>query len=1161
MNLNRKTLREAVASLLTVFLVLSVGPVGAFAQAETGQLTVKATDPQGGVVSGATVTVKSVATNAERTATTNEEGNATITNLQPGVYDITVTGGSGFAPFKQQAQVTVGSKVSIDASLSPTGTSESVTVVAGEGGVEVNTQSQQLSDTVSQRQITELPTLTRNPYALVGISGNATDVEGTTARGTGFSINGQRSASTNILLDGGENVDTFTATIGQSVPLDSVQEFQVVTSNFSAEYGRASGGVVNVATRAGSNTFHGSLYEFNRISALASNGFDNNANSIAKGVFTRNQFGYSVGGKLIKDKLFFFSSTEWTRVRSTGEEISLVPTSQLLAASNSNTRTYFNAFQLGTPINGQVLTVNQVINALGRDNFFDPGTGDPLNSFATLAGGLPAFGQVRAQRAQDLGGGIPVNDWQTVARLDYNWSDKTQIYVRGAFQEFANPAGFNSFSPYVGFNTGIEGRNQNYLTSVTHSFSPNIVSQTKVVFNRILGNQPLGDQPLVPTLYIDDVAGHQLLNGNIIRLPGYLPDSPGSGIPFGGPQNFIQAYQDLNWTRGSHQLRVGGQYVHIRDNRTFGAYEYADAALGADQASALGGLVDGQLFNFQVAVDPQGKFPCFNNPATGGRIVTPECTLQTPLSSPNFSRSNRYHEWAAYFNDSWKIKPRLTLNLGVRYEYYGTQHNANQDLDSNFYLGDGANVFERIRNGRIMLAKDSPIGKLWAVDKNNFAPRLGFAWDVFGDGKTSLRGGYGMAYERNFGNVTFNVIQNPPNYATVALRNGADVTDLPVTLENFGLLSGSGISKSFPRVSLRAVDPNIKNAYAHFWSGAFQHQILGNTIVSAEYTGSAGRSLYSIANINRLGSGNAYLGDTLHQNLFGDGVLRGSGRLNNAGATSINFRGSDGRSNYNALILALDSSNLRNKGLRLTARYTYSQAKDNLSDTFSAPQNQFNLGYLDPFNPDLDYGFADFDVRHRFTSTFVWDIPRLSSAKGFLNQVVNGWELTGIVNLRSGTPFSVYDSTLVAGAIMRARLNGPVNFRGSVNHDAVGAGFNRYNYIDLSGLTAGTFLDSNLLSEFPPFPSDMSKRNSFRRPGFWNADTALYKNFKVTERVSLQFRFEAYNVFNHANLYVSGGEADVAGTTFVPACFGRPECLSTIPAERRNIQLAGKIIF
>jgi hypothetical protein len=411
-----------------------------------------------------------------------------------------------------------------------------------------------------------------------------------------------------------------------------------------------------------------------------------------------------------------------------------------------------------------------------------------------------------------------------------------------------------------------------------------------------------------------------------------------------------------------------------------------------------------------------------------------------------------------------------------------------------------------------------------------------------------------MAYERNFGNVTFNVIQNPPNYATVAVLNGIDVTTLPVTLENFGPLSGSGISKSFPATSLRAVDPNIVNAYAHFWSGALQHQLMSNTIVSAEYTGSAGRSLYSIANINRDGGGSVYLGDA-----------RAINRLNISGPSSINFRGSDGRSNYNALILSVDSNNLGNKGVRMTARYTFSETKDNLSDTFSSPANQFNLGYLDPFNPDLDYGYSDFDVRHRFIGTFVWDIPHVTSAKGWVSQVVNGWELTGILGIRTGTPFSVYDSTNAFNAVMRAELNGPVNKNGSVSRGSVGTGFNEYNFIDLSGLSH-QFTDSVGLSEFPPFPADMSKRNEFRRPGFWNLDSAVYKNFKVTERVSLQLRFEAYNIFNHANAYVSGGLADVGADgsgqgTFVPACFGRPECLSTNTAERRNVQIAGKIIF
>ena len=177
MNLKRKALRETIAGLLAVFLLLSLGPVPAFAQTETGQITVKATDAQGAVIPGATVSVKSTATGAERTGTTNEEGIATVTNLQPAVYDVTVTGASGFAPFKQQAQVTVGARVTVDASLSPSGTTESITVVAGEGGVEVNTQTQELSDVISGKQITELPTLTRNPYDLVGISGNVSPAD------------------------------------------------------------------------------------------------------------------------------------------------------------------------------------------------------------------------------------------------------------------------------------------------------------------------------------------------------------------------------------------------------------------------------------------------------------------------------------------------------------------------------------------------------------------------------------------------------------------------------------------------------------------------------------------------------------------------------------------------------------------------------------------------------------------------------------------------------------------------------------------------------------------------------------------------------------------------------------------------------------------------
>src|SRR6266576_1157917 len=433
-----KTKQTAAARgfvFLAVVFAIGLMAITAFGQADTGQIIGKVTDPNGAVVPGAAVSIKSVSTGRETTATADETGIYSITNLRPDLYDLTVTGGN-FKPSTQRVQVTVGSRISVDTVLGLAEVAVGTVDVVASGGVEVNTQEQQLSSVVTGTQLRELPTITRNPYDLVGISGNVSgegQVENTsgvsaTSRGAGYAINGQRAASTNILLDGGENVNAYLATVGQKVPLDSVGEFRVITSNFSAEYGRASGGIVNVTTRSGGNDFHGSLYEFNRNSKLASNSFNNNANGIAKGHFNRNQFGYSVGGPILKNKLFFFSSTEWTRVRSNAESINLVPTPQLLAASNINTRNFFAAFPLGTQINGRILTVNDVTSTLGGAAAgFTPG-----NAFAALPGNTPAFGEVHYSIPQDVGGGSPQNGYQTVNRADWNISNKTQLFGRYA---------------------------------------------------------------------------------------------------------------------------------------------------------------------------------------------------------------------------------------------------------------------------------------------------------------------------------------------------------------------------------------------------------------------------------------------------------------------------------------------------------------------------------------------------------------------------------------------------------------------------------------------------------------------------------------------------------------------------------------------------------
>ena len=1102
-----------MASLLAVFFLLSL-TIPALAQVETGQIIGKVIDPNGAVIAGASVTVKSVATGVERSATTDGEGVFTVANLQPGLYEITMQV-PGFAPATRRAQVTVGAKLSLEMALSIQPQQEAITITGSEG-VAVNTQTQELSNIVSSTQVRELPTLTRNPYDFVVLSGNISPAD-PSGRGVGFAMNGQRASSTNILLDGGENVDYFTATVGQTVPLDSVQEFRVVTNNFSAEYGRASGGIVNVATRAGSNEFHGTAYEYNRVSALASNSFSNNANQVPKGVFTRNQFGYSAGGRIIKEKLFFFNSTEWTRVRSTGNVINLAPTSQLIAAAAPATQSFFNAFPLATPINGRIFSVGEVTSLLNLP------AGTP---FTSLPASLPAFGQVQYALPQDLGGGAPQNTYQTISRVDWNLSEKTQVYGRYALESVGQFAGTVSSSPYQGFNTPFTGFNNNFLVSVTRTFSPNFVSQTKLTFNRLNQQQPLGQQAAGPTLYFFGSTTARI-GSYPIALPGYLPFSPGSGIPFGGPQNFAQLYEDINYTTGKHQFRFGGQYVYNQDNRTFGAYQTASETLASpgNYSQALTNFLGGQLRQFQAAIDPQGKFP--------GQ------TLTLPVGQPNFSRSNRYKEFALYVNDSWRFRPRLTFNLGLRYEYYGVQKNSNPKLDSNFYFGSGANIFERIRNGGVQLAPQSPVGGLWKPDKNNFAPRVGFAWDVFGDGKTSVRGGYGIAYERNFGNVTFNVIQNPPNYAVISLVAGVDVPSIPITTSNAGLLAGTSGTKVLPATSLRYVREDIRNAYAQFWSFSVEREVLPRTVASVEYSGSRGIRLYTLENINIPGSGAIYLGDA-----------PGLTRLNRQ-YTNINTRGNNGRSTYNGLTLSLVNNSLSSRGLQFTARYTHSHARDNLSSTFSESANNFNLGLLDPFNWKLDYGYADFDVRQRFVGSWSWKIPYAYKTSGVVGQLLKGWEMTGIFTARTGAPFTVFDCTNGLSSCARLTPTGALSFERAGKLAADPAVPNRFVFIDLSRQTPGNYINPlTETSDFGPFPANMTRRNAFRGPGVWNLDGGVYKSVKLTERYSMQLRGEFYNLFNHANLYIRGSEAEV-GTGFVPA----------YRDGRRNVQLALKFIF
>jgi outer membrane receptor protein involved in Fe transport len=1136
--MNRTTLR-----LISLSCVLLLSSVLAFGQTESGQIAGTITDATSAVILGAKVSAKSVNTGLTRETTTNSAGIYTIPSLRPDTYDVTVQA-SGFQSFTQRVQVSVGSKTEVSVQLTVGSTTQIVEVTASAGAAIVNTENQTLSEVITAEQIDQLPTSpTRNPYALVGTSGNVTE-DNSGIRGAGFAINGLRSASTDILLDGSENVSAFTATVGQKIPLDSVQEFSVLTNNFTAEYGRASGGVVNLVTKSGGNTFHGSAYEYNRVSALSANTFQNDATGTPKSTFVRNNFGFAVGGPVVKNKLFFFNNTEWIRVRSSASTDNTIIDPASVASLAPASQAFFAASGKLAP-NVTTIAKGPCSTTLANSPICD-----------TVVFNVPG----------DAGGGAPQNTTMEVARVDYNFSPNTTLFGRYASYKELDFPGFVNSSPYVGYNTGQTNYDQNWEVGLSHFFTPTVVNTAKATYNRLNGPvQPLGTAAVQPTLYTAGNVPSVTLSGNAFPLvfPGYNETAPGLGLPFGGPQNLYQFYDDLSWTIGKHQFKFGGQFIHLRDNRVFGAYENPVEILGTSLNAGLANLQSGNIYQFQGAVYPQGKFPCPKD-ATGATLVSPACTLTLPVSNPAFNRNFHYNDGAWYVQDSWKVIPRFTLNLGLRWEYYGVQHNANPALDSNFVFGPGATEFDQIRSGGVELAQNG--GVFWKPRYGNFGPRVGFAWDVFGDGKTSLRGGYAISYERNFGNVTFNAIQNPPNYAVISLQSFVDVPGaLPVFTNTAGPLAGTG-TKPLPAVSQRAINQNINSAYAETWNLSVDRRV-GKGVVSVAYAGSHGVHLYDIANVNPANTGAVYLGDARAQNRI------------NYQYSNMNFRSDNGLSHYGALNVKYGVTNLLGKGLGLTANYTWSHALDNLSSTFSdgngaTTSGIYQLGYLDAFNPRLNYGNADFDIRHRFNLSWTWELPWMkSSSNAIARNVLGGWGLGSILSIRSGSPFSIYDSSHFNGTASPLWIpNTSVPRSGS----SVSAGANLFNYIALPN-TGGTVNNLGVALGIPTCTGldhvgctystngqAYPERNQFVGPGYWNIDMNFYKTFKLTERFGLQFRGEFYNILNHHNQYVTTENLDAnsLSTPFVQTQKGGIYGVAGQPTdERRNIQFGLKLTF
>lgn len=1194
-----KTLWRYVTAMV---LVILLSGLVASAQLESGMIAGTVMDQSGAAVVGASVTVKNLDTDAERKTHTSATGGFNVPGLAPGQYDVAIAS-SNFKSYDAKVEVTVGGHVTLDAKLSVSAGTIEVQVVA-EGGVAVNTQTQELSQVVDTQQLSLLPSLTRNPYDFVALSGNVSSGDSTgnssnsgqnlTSRGVGFAINGQRESGTEILLDGVENVAIFGVSVGQDVPVDSVQEYSVITNNFSSEYGRASGGVVNVTTKAGTNKIHGSAWEFNRLSAYTANTYANDTNGVPKGTYTRNQFGYAAGGPIRKNKIFIFESTEWTRVRSSATETEEIFDPSFIALMPSNIQAYYASYGSTTlkPA-GTAATVGQIVNTCAFGSASTTSCVNPtpfplINGKTTVPSSQPVFDTVNFNTPFDAGGGVPENQYTLVGRVDYNPTDKTSMYFRGGREYEDQFPGSASYSAYPQYDVGTVYLNQSYLYNIEHTFSPTLLLATKVSYTRY-NNVTAFDTSLTNTPSLMFVAPTDVFTGQVIQMPGLENSSePGEGgVPVGGPQNTFQIEPDLSWTKGKHSMRFGFLGTYIQLNYAYGAYAQAVEQLGATFAGSMEDMVNeganpngAGLTTFEARVNPQGQLPCpIDQSLTDGNfgnvINGPSCAVQTPVSAANYARSYRYKDWAFYGQDSYRATPQLTLNYGLRYEHYGVQHNNKAALDSNFYFGSGPGLEAQVRSGNVYLTQKSPIGEFWKPRWGTLAPRVGFAYDVFGNGKDSVRGGFGISYERNFGNVTFNASFNPP--ASAVISDACSTADpsciATVTNNNLGPLGVSNGVQYLPPVELRHMDQNIQVAQTQFWSLSAQHQLSPGSVVEIEYSGAKADHLYDLANVNQVGAGQVYLGDAnlINASCANSGVynINTYNTLTAAGDptaatdasecltrpdpqfTNINMRGSRAASSYNALNLRFQTQDLHHTGLSLSANYTWAHSLDDLSSTFGDSLQGGSgyvgsLGYTSLLDPGLDWGSSDFDIRQRLSIAPIWQTPWFNHHGAMAaRQALGGWSISGIYTARGGVPFSVFDYSEDETFYTVPRLEPATPFSShSVSKHPTLVGPNNFNGLNIPSPKSFTPYSSTLgISDFGPFPADMMHRNSLRGPGAWNVDAALHKTFPIRERLGLEFSAEGINVLNHHNYYVN---------TTTLAFFG-PGTLSNVTEERGGL--------
>jgi hypothetical protein len=1055
--------------LCTLLLIAFAGL--SLAQTTQGGIVGEVKDEKGAAIAGAKVTVTNPATGLQREAATGANGIYRVLALPAGTYEFKAEAAGFATAMAKNVDVGVDQIRSLDLVLRVGGKAETITV---EANAELTqTESSKLGEIIDNQKVVDLPLNGRDFAQLarlntgVAVSGGGGGQQGGEGNVSGFSSNGQRSTSNNFLVDGVDNNNYFAGEAAQIPSIDSIQEFEVQTNTFSAEYGRSTGSVVNLVTKSGTNQMHGSVYEFFRNDVFDARNFFNDER-FPKSPLRLNQFGGTLGGPMIKNKTFFFLNYEGFRRRAGITRITNVPT----LAQRAGT------FVIDPATNTTITVPVDPTSAQVFNLFPQPNLNDPSGNFISSPEQSDGSDQFLVKADHRLRSSDSLS-----ARYSRTRADIFFPFTPG--QSGTNIPGF-----------GVENSGTNHLIALSYTrvLSPHTLNEARFGFTRSNFSVVTESGPKAADFgFNTGFAPDAPLNlGNIPQITlsgGFVSGSAavsnlGGGIdnPNRSTINTFQWVDNVSHTTARHTFKLGGDIRYVQLDRLYDlAFSGQIIFDGSQNLAGPGGTnVPNALVDFTAGL-PGGSLKFVGD------------------SQRNFRTSS----YGIFAQDSFKLRHNLTLNYGLRYELNTVLHEAHGRLSTfrpqNFTTFLDPNVDQTdlaaLQASGVVLQKD--VDGIYDGDHNNIAPRVGLAWDLFSDGKSVLRAGYGSFYETIIGNIPGNVMLNPPFLPDFFVPGG------------FAGWPDAFAPTGFP--VLTVTQQRLRTPYAQHYNLVFQRELPARMLFEIGYVGTSGTKLPRFHQINQ-----AFITQQQIDQLTPDvvtrmvlmgipppvadflkdhiGLIPSVARTPFFGYAQIFQAENVVSSRYHSLQAKLDKR--LSHGLSFLAAYTWSKSIDGASVFFGSGANATTIFPQDNYNLKAERGKSDFDIRHRFSGSFIYQLPAMRKLPKGLGQ---GWQLSGILSLQTGQPFSV--------------LTGQAQ-------SATGLGNDRPDLVgdpNAGPHKVSQWFNTSAFALNAPLTFGNAGRNIVVGPGFHNLDFSVLKNTRIGERANLQFRAEFFNITNHPN--------------------------------------------